>query len=331
MPENAVRWTDEQRDAIDSRGTVLVSAAAGSGKTAVLAQHVITMITGDAPVDVDRLLVLTFTRDAAAEMKKRIRDRLDELLARDPSDVALLRQKQRLYSAHISTTDSFCSSLVREHFSALGIAPDFRIAGSDEIATLSETALGVSPDFRIASDAEIQTVAVKALDNAIEPFYAANSPDFRALLRALSSNNTDNGLRKAVMDVHQFLQNQPFREEWLDALVSSYTEKPFYETDWANEIEQELPATADMLADKIKCCMEETLPQLPQKYADLFEPYFISDLNALQTLREALRSDGFKGWVYGVKKLFDEDYQPLPELDKSAKKGKSTQFNTAYA
>ena len=309
MPENAVRWTDEQQDAIGSRGTVLVSAAAGSGKTAVLAQHVITMITGDEPVDVDKLLVLTFTRDAAAEMKKRIRDRLEELLARDPSDAALLRQKQRLYSAHISTTDSFCSTLVKENFSALA----------------------VSPDFRIASDAEIQTVAVKALDNAIEPFYAANSPDFRALLRALSSNNTDNGLRKAVMDVHQFLQNQPFREEWLDALVSSYTEKPFYETDWASEIEQELPATADMLTDKIKCCMEETLPQLPQKYADLFEPYFTSDLNALQTLREALRSDGFKGWVLSAKKLFDEDYQPLPELDKSAKKGKSTQFNKAYA
>ena len=66
MPEKAVQWTDEQQDAIDSRGTVLVSAAAGSGKTAVLAQHVITMITGAEHIDVDKLLVLTFTRDAAA-------------------------------------------------------------------------------------------------------------------------------------------------------------------------------------------------------------------------------------------------------------------------
>ncbi len=309
MPEKAVQWTDEQQDAIDSRGTVLVSAAAGSGKTAVLAQHVITMITGAEHIDVDKLLVLTFTRDAAAEMKKRIRDRLDELLADNPSDLALLRQKQRLYSAHISTTDSFCSSLVKENFSTLG----------------------VSPDFRISSDAEMQTVAVKALDNAIEPFYAANSPDFRALLRALSSNNTDSGLRKAVMEVHQFLQNQPFREEWLDALVSCYTGKPFHETEWARELEQEMHATIDMLIDRTNRCLTETLPQLPQKYADLFAPFFTMDLKSLDELRDALYVDGFRGWVLSGKKLFGEDYLPLPDVEKSDKKGKTALFNEAYS
>ena len=182
-----VKWTDDQRCAIDSRGTVLTAAAAGSGKTAVLAEHVIGMITGDEPVDADRLLVLTFTRDAAAEMKSRIRRRLDELFAESP-DPNLLRQKQKLYSAHISTTDSFCSSVVREHFSLLGIAPDFRIAGDEEIATLGE----------------------KALDNAMEPFYLTNSPDFRRLLRAFASGNSDRGLRKVVLQLHRFLQNQPF-------------------------------------------------------------------------------------------------------------------------
>ena len=103
-----VKWTDDQQCAIDSRGTVLVAAAAGSGKTAVLAQHVIDMITGENPVDVDRMLVLTFTRDAAAEMKNRIRKKLDGQLLKSPNP-NLVRQKQKLYSAHISTTDSFCS------------------------------------------------------------------------------------------------------------------------------------------------------------------------------------------------------------------------------
>lgn len=308
MPEKAVKWTDEQQDAIDSRGTVLVSAAAGSGKTAVLAQHVISLMTGDDAVDADRLLVLTFTRDAAAEMKKRIRDRLDELLADDPSNLSLLRQKQRLYSAHISTTDSFCSSLVREYFSALG----------------------VSPDFRIASDTELQTLAVKALDNAIEPFYAANSPDFRALLHAMSSNNTDNGLRKAVMEIHAFLQNQPFREEWLDALVSCYTERPFYETEWARELEQEMHTTIDMLIDKTERCLCETLPQLPQKYGDLFAPFFTMDLKSLRELRDALYVEGFRGWCLSGKKLFGDSYLPLPDTDKAAQRGKTALFKEAY-
>ena len=132
MPEKKIKWTGDQLNAINSDGTVLVSAAAGSGKTAVLAEHVLKMITGDKNIDVDRLLVLTFTRDAAAEMKRRIQEKLDGLIVSEGVSAQLLRQKQKLYSAHISTTDSFCSSLVREHFSVLNIEPDFRIASDDE-------------------------------------------------------------------------------------------------------------------------------------------------------------------------------------------------------
>ena len=171
MPENKVVWTDDQQNAINSNGTVLVSAAAGSGKTAVLAQHVLRLITGEGGVDVDRLLVLTFTRDAAAEMKRRIQKELDKRIVSEGATAQLLRQKQKLYTADISTTDSFCSSLVREHFSVLNIEPDFRIASEDEIATVS----------------------AKALDSAFESFFATNSPDFRRLLRSFASGSDDRG------------------------------------------------------------------------------------------------------------------------------------------
>ena len=285
-----VKWTDDQQCAIDSRGTVLVAAAAGSGKTAVLAQHVIDMITGENPVDVDRMLVLTFTRDAAAEMKNRIRKKLDGQLLKSPNP-NLVRQKQKLYSAHISTTDSFCSSLVREHFSDLGIAPDFRIAGDDEIATLSE----------------------KALDSALEPFYLTNSPDFRRLLRAFASGNSDRGLRRVIIQLHRFLQNQPFGSRWLDEMVRRYTDMPFAETEWAEEYFRSLP---DQLADlQKKCadCAANDLTVLPEKLQDLFAPLLQEDLLNLQRLEKAAEQDN-ESFCILADKLFRGGYQPNPAL-----------------
>ena len=285
-----VKWTDDQQSAIDSRGTVLVAAAAGSGKTAVLAQHVVEMVTGESPVDADRLLVLTFTRDAAAEMKNRIRKKLDELIAASP-DPNLIRQKQKLYSAHISTTDSFCSSLVREHFSALGIAPDFRIAGSDEIATLSE----------------------RALDSALEPFYLTNSPDFRRLLRAFASGNSDKGLRKVILQLHGFLQNQPFGSLWLDEMVRRYTDMPFAETEWAEEYFRNLPEALDGLLEKCRDCESNALTVLPEKMQALFAPLISGDICNLERLREAEEQSN-ESFCHLASKLFRENYEPNPAL-----------------
>ena len=125
-------WTNEQLNAIDSTdGSVLVSAAAGSGKTAVLVERVKKMITREkAPVDADRLLVVTFTRDAAAEMKQRISEAINKLIEKDPYNPYYIEQKKRLNNAHISTIDSFCGDIVREYFHALGISSDYRIGDS---------------------------------------------------------------------------------------------------------------------------------------------------------------------------------------------------------
>ena len=293
-----IKWTDAQRKAIDSRGTVLVSAAAGSGKTAVLAQHVIEMITGDDAVDVDKLLVLTFTRDAAAEMRTRIQKRLDKLMTSGQGGANLLRQKQKLYSAHISTTDSFCSSLVREHFSALGIAPDFRIAGDDEIATLGE----------------------KALDAAMEPFYLSNSPDFRKLLRAFASGNSDRGLRKAVLSLHRFLQNQPFQSEWMDEMVKRYTQMRFAETEWAEECFRSLPVELAGL----KVQTEKYLGEVPEKVKEQLTPLSEWDLRSLERLQKALE-DSWKSFCDEGEKLFrTADYPGNPTFDEKTLKNIKT-------
>lgn len=141
MPD--VKWTDAQKDAINARaGSVLVSAAAGSGKTAVLVQRIIDSITDkENPVSIDRMLIVTFTRAASAEMRSRIEAALNKLLLDDPYNKYLLRQKQLLYSAMISTIDGFCTEFVRRYFYKLGIQSDFRIADDGELNILRSKAL----------------------------------------------------------------------------------------------------------------------------------------------------------------------------------------------
>ena len=109
--------TAAQQAAIDARGNILVSAAAGSGKTAVLVERVIKMLTDESnPVNADRLLIVTFTNAAAAEMRTRIEKRLDAECRANPDNIGLLRQRQQLNNAKICTIDSFCIDLVRENF-----------------------------------------------------------------------------------------------------------------------------------------------------------------------------------------------------------------------
>ena len=137
------RWTPDQKNAISARdGTVLVSAAAGSGKTAVLVERVIQILTDKGrPCDADRLLVVTFTKAAAAEMKERISARISEMLLAEPSNRNLQRQQLMLANAHISTIHSFCNELIRENFFELDMSPEFRIADENEMMLLKDEAM----------------------------------------------------------------------------------------------------------------------------------------------------------------------------------------------
>lgn len=209
-------WTPQQLNAIYATdGSVLVSAAAGSGKTAVLVERVINLVTrSENPIDVDRLLIVTFTRAAAAEMRQRISLALNSLLENDPYNPNLLKQKQLLYTASISTIDSFCSEIVREYFHALG----------------------VSRDFRIADEGELDVLRKNALDNTFNTFYSSDSDDFIALLDAFSSKGGDVKLRETVLKIATFLSTQPFPENWLENMLSGYGENSVAESIWGKII-----------------------------------------------------------------------------------------------
>ena len=204
MPEK--KWTPEQLDAITSRGgTLLVSAAAGSGKTAVLVERVIRRLTGPDPCDADRLLVVTFTNAAAAEMKERISLRLAELAAAHPLDRNLQRQQILLQNAHISTIHAFCLELIRENFEKLDISPDFRIADENEIRLLSRD----------------------VLDQILEEQYAAAAREgktnaFLTLAGTVGAGRDDSLLEDTVLRLYDFARSLPDPEGWLDDMLRMY-------------------------------------------------------------------------------------------------------------
>ncbi|MBQ6848434.1 MAG: helicase-exonuclease AddAB subunit AddA [Clostridia bacterium] len=207
------KWTDPQRDSFTARGgSLLVSAAAGSGKTAVLVERIIRRITDPVnPVDVDRLLVVTFTRAAAAEMRQRLSNALAAKMAEEPDNPRYARQQMLLPRAYISTVDAFCARILQE------------FAGQT----------GLPMGFAVAEDARAELLSAEALDTVLEEAYRAKDPAFLALAAQLCSNRDDSGLRDAVLGAYRFMQAQPFPDEWLQQQMDAYTVvKPLETTAW---------------------------------------------------------------------------------------------------
>lgn len=199
----AVNWTNEQLRAITGRGgALLVSAAAGSGKTAVLVERVIRRILdADDPCNIDEFLIVTFTKAAAAEMKAKIADALTGKLLEAPADRRLRRQLTLLDRAQITTVHSFCAYLLRENFQAAGLTPDFRVADEDEIAILREN----------------------ILDELIESRYEDTSPEaegFLMLVESLSAMRDDSRLRAVILETFEKLQSHPYPKKWLEDMLS---------------------------------------------------------------------------------------------------------------
>lgn len=190
-----VHWTPAQQNCIDARGgTVLVSAAAGSGKTAVLIARIVSLLTDETdPVDIDRLLVVTFTKAAAAEMRSRLGARLSEKLAADPHNRHLLRQQMLLPTASICTIDSFCGQLLREQAQRVGISSRFRVADQTTLKVMKHD------------------IAVEVLEQA----YKENEPAFTALCHTLADDRSDRQLIDQILHTFDFIQAHPFPLQWL--------------------------------------------------------------------------------------------------------------------
>lgn len=195
--------TPEQEKAIETDGSLIVSAAAGSGKTFVLVERIINKILrADNPVSIDRLLVVTFTRAAANEMRQRLGVALEKKIAEDPQNVFLRRQQAMLPLAEICTMDQFFNSLVKDNFHRLKITPDFRMLDSSEADMLSD----------------------EALDEVIEEAYDSEKEIFNRLLKALGCEKDDKTLSQSIQKLNRYANSYPYPEKWLMEISQSYTE-----------------------------------------------------------------------------------------------------------
>ena len=198
----AVKWTEEQKKVITLRDrNILVSAAAGSGKTAVLVQRILSKIMDPLkPVDIDRLLIMTFTRAAAGEMRERIERGLDQALAEDPDNEHLQRQMTLIHTAQITTIDGFCAYVIRNYFHLIGLDPGYRTADEGELKLLQED----------------------VLKELFEDHYAERKADFTAFVECYAPGKTDEGLKEHVLELYNAAMSNPWPEKWLDSCVENY-------------------------------------------------------------------------------------------------------------
>ena len=190
------KWTADQQTAIDDRGgTLLVSAAAGSGKTAVLVERVLRRLTDDRdPVDVDRLLLVTFTNAAAAEMRERIGAALAAEVAKRPDDTRLRRQLFLVHRAQITTVHAMCLQLAREQAAQLGIAPD----------------------FRLMDEQEGKILRAEVLEEVLEASYEAENSEFFALTDLLTAGRDDKRLGEVILSTYDKIQSHPDPRAFLE-------------------------------------------------------------------------------------------------------------------
>lgn len=198
----SVAWTKDQRKVIDTRGkNLLVSAAAGSGKTAVLVERILSLITDpEYPVDVDRLLVTTFTKAAASQMRERIGKALAERLVEDPGNEWLQRQEALLPRAQITTIHGFCLYVIRNYFHTIDLNPNFRIADEGEMRLLK------------------QDTAQKVVEEAC----AAKDPAYLRFAESYGSGSRGSGLEELILQLYEYAVANPRPEKWLEDCAALY-------------------------------------------------------------------------------------------------------------
>ncbi len=195
MQRAAVNWTREQSRVIESRGkNLLVSAAAGSGKTAVLVERIIRMVTeGENPAGIDELLVMTFTNAAAAEMRERIAAAIEQKLKEEPENEHLQMQSTLVHHAQITTIDSFCLNVIREHFNLLDL----------------------DPAFRIGDEGEMLLMRGDVMAELLEDAYASKETRFEKFVETFAQGKTDAGVEDYIMQVYNFSQSNPYPQQWI--------------------------------------------------------------------------------------------------------------------
>ncbi len=262
-----VNWTTEQKKVIELRKrNILVSAAAGSGKTAVLVERIITMLTDKKnPVDVDRLLIVTFTEAAAAEMKERISIAIEKALETEPENVHLQRQATLIHNASITTIHSFCLSVIREYFHVLDM----------------------DPGFRIAEEGERKLLKQDVLDELLEKCYEEGSQDFLDFVEKFGTGRNDKKIEEIILNLYEYTRGYPQPEKWLMECQKVYKDNST-KFEWSSyvvkTVKESLSELRMPIKEAIQICEQSDGPYM---YGDMCE----KDMSVLENL---LKHDSYE-------------------------------------
>lgn len=253
-----ITYTKEQQEVIDTHGcNILVSAAAGSGKTAVLVERIVKMISDEAkPVDIDRLLVVTFTNAAAAEMRERIGNAIAARLEAEPWNEHLQKQAALVHNAQITTIDSFCMFVIRNNFNDIGLDPGFRVADEGELKLLKKDVM-----------AEL-----------LEQKFEEGNASFLHCVEYFSTGNHDRAIEEHILKLYQFAESYPWPEEWLLDRKRDYEIDSLEELEERNDgswiafcMEQIRSLTQDCVRKMEECILICEQPDGPYMYAEVLE------------------------------------------------------------
>ncbi len=262
-----IQFTREQQQVIDLRDrNILVSAAAGSGKTAVLVERIIARLTKDeSPIDVDRLLIVTYTEAAASEMKERIRNAIEKALEERPEDVHLQRQSTLIHHAQVTTIHSFCLSVIRDYFHTIDL----------------------DPGFRIGEEGELKLLKRDVLEELLEEYFTEGTPAFLDFVESFASGKNDKKLEELVLQLYEYSRSYPNPERWLDTNAAQYQvesveelEKTEFVSYFMKDIQRLLKDLEENVMFAQELCREEDGPAAYQKTLE-------SDLNLIVHLRRA--------------------------------------------
>lgn len=260
-------WTSEQKTVIDLRDcNILVSAAAGSGKTAVLVERILALLMDEKqPAEIDRMLIVTFTNAAAGEMKDRIRDRLEEKLEEE-SDSGMMERLQKqsalLQNAQISTIHSFCQYVIRNYFHTIDL----------------------DPDFRIADDGEQKLLQKEIVTQLLEEHYSGKTEEFLFMAECIATGRDDAVLEETILQLYQFSMSFPWPKEWLKQCIQDYqadSAEEMFGRSWVTQLMKVLQVQLEeiyhMAQKALTICQEIDGPYM-------YEEAIMTDLEELEKL-----------------------------------------------
>lgn len=305
------KWTQEQQNVIDSRGgNLLVAAAAGSGKTAVLVERIIQMIlNSDLKIDIDKLLVVTFTNAAASEMRERIGDAISKKLDENPEDEHLQDQLVLLNKASITTIHSFCLEVIKSNFHKINL----------------------DPNFRIGDETECSLMKLEAIDETFDILYEQNDEEFCYLVDCYAEKRGDSNLQNLILSIYSFVMASPYPKVWLKESAEDFNiayDFDFATSKWAKAILETVKIQMEGIEKSLCKAIEDVYGidelvtftnKLKIEYEKIKEILYACDTSWSDAYRQ-ISSMTFENYAKGVKRIPKDAPSYIKEEKDKAKK-----------